>query len=370
MKAARQALGWELGELDSLTAAARPHGSGSDEAPVARLPLGVAAASELRRLARRLLAAPHRGDAAQLDGDEELDARTFAALAQALDELDELAAGSGGSRVRPSCAEMLELVGGLTVEVSAADEASLAAAVLLAAPAEIRARRFRAVFVCGLQEGEFPAPGRPEPFLSDERRRELALASGLALRGREDALERRALPVLLGALAGDRARVPVLPQLRRGGQPRAAVAVHRRRGGAARRRRGRPAAAGGCWPTSTWPPARAPTEREAERAAAAARAPLAGDPPERRAQARRRGARARPPHAGGLRRVRWSATPTARSGGWWRRELDPTPLEPEPEPLARGSTSSTRCSSALLRRARRPGDRREPRAGTGRCSTG
>ncbi len=61
--------------------------------------------------------------------------------------------------------------------------------MLLAAPAEIRARRFRAVFICGLQEGEFPAPGRPEPFLSDERRRELALASGLALRGREDALE-------------------------------------------------------------------------------------------------------------------------------------------------------------------------------------
>ncbi len=335
VKAARQALGWELGELDSLTAAARPHGSGSDEAPVARLPLGVAAASELRRLARRLLAAPHRGDAAQLDGDEELDARTFAALAQALDELDELAAGSGGSRVRPSCAEMLELVGGLTVEVSAADEASLAAAVLLAAPAEIRARRFRAVFICGLQEGEFPAPGRPEPFLSDERRRELALASGLALRGREDALEgerylfysalsRATERVFLSYRSSDEEGNLALPS------PFIAD-VAELLGPAWRTRRRRRLLA-----DVTWPPTRAPTEREAERAAAAARAPLTGDPPE---PARRLGAAAlahvrhtRVVSAGALERysdcpVRWLV----------EAELDPTPLEPEAEPLARGS---------------------------------
>ena len=52
----------------------------------------------------------------------------------------------------------------------------------------IRARRFRAVFVCGLQDGEFPRPPMPEPFLSDERRWELAAASGLRLRPREDAV--------------------------------------------------------------------------------------------------------------------------------------------------------------------------------------
>jgi ATP-dependent helicase/DNAse subunit B len=46
------------------------------------------------------------------------------------------------------------------------------------------------VFVCGLQEGEFPLPGTGEPFLSDEQRRELAAASGLRLRRREDALDR------------------------------------------------------------------------------------------------------------------------------------------------------------------------------------
>ncbi len=39
-------------------------------------------------------------------------------------------------------------------------------------------------------------PGAPEPFLSDERRRELAAASGLALRTSEDCGRARALPVL------------------------------------------------------------------------------------------------------------------------------------------------------------------------------
>ena len=67
---------------------------------------------------------------------------------------------------------------------------SLAGAVLLAEPLAIRARRFRAVFVCGLGEGEFPMPGTSEPFLSDEHRRELAVASGLRLPATEDALAR------------------------------------------------------------------------------------------------------------------------------------------------------------------------------------
>ena len=57
-------------------------------------------------------------------------------------------------------------------------------------PLSIRARRFRAVLVCGLQENEFPLAAAPEPFLSDELRRELAAAAGLRLRPREDALAR------------------------------------------------------------------------------------------------------------------------------------------------------------------------------------
>jgi superfamily I DNA/RNA helicase len=334
--AAREALGWELGELDSLAAAARS-GSGTGDPAAVRLPLGPRAASELRRLAQRLLTAPRRAAAAQLDGDEELDARAFATLVHALDELDELATGGGERRLRLSAVEMLELIGGLAVEVSAADRTSAADSVLLAAPAEIRARRFRAVFVCGLQEGEFPAPGRPEPFLSDDRRRELALASGLALRPREDALEgerylfysalsRATERVFLSYRSSDEEGNLALPS------PFVAdvAAVLGPRFDLWARRRRRLLA------DVTWPQGQAPTDREAERAAAAARAPLTGDPPQ---PARRLGAAAlahvrhtRVVSAGALERysdcpVRWLV----------EAELDPTPMEPEAEPLARGS---------------------------------
>ncbi|MGZ4401166.1 MAG: PD-(D/E)XK nuclease family protein, partial [Gaiellaceae bacterium] len=83
--------------------------------------------------------------------------------------------------------ELIELLEGLQVPAGAPARPG---AVLLAEPLAIRARRFRTVFVCGLQEGEFPLPGAGEPFLSDERRRELAESSGLRLRPREDALAR------------------------------------------------------------------------------------------------------------------------------------------------------------------------------------
>jgi len=44
--------------------------------------------------------------------------------------------------------------------------------------------------VCGLQEGEFPRVAAPEPFLSDDDRRAIASATGLALPVRADRLER------------------------------------------------------------------------------------------------------------------------------------------------------------------------------------
>ena len=62
--------------------------------------------------------------------------------------------------------------------------------VLFADPLAIRARRFRAVFVCGLQDGEFPRAPVPEPFLDDGERRALAAASGLVLPTHEDVLAR------------------------------------------------------------------------------------------------------------------------------------------------------------------------------------
>jgi ATP-dependent helicase/DNAse subunit B len=62
--------------------------------------------------------------------------------------------------------------------------------VQIASPETIRARRFDAVFACGLQEGEWPAPASADPFLSDDDRREIASAGGLALPLREDQLDR------------------------------------------------------------------------------------------------------------------------------------------------------------------------------------
>ncbi|HUB77020.1 MAG TPA: PD-(D/E)XK nuclease family protein [Solirubrobacteraceae bacterium] len=162
---ARELTDLRLGEIDSLRAAARD-------------PL-----SELARHVRRLLAAPHRRLARRLDGEEQLDARAAVAALAALSELEEL--GDPGDTL--TAAELLELLAGLEVP---AGPPPAPGAVLIAEPLAIRARRFRAVLVCGLCEGEFPAPAGADPFLGDERRRELALASGLALGAGEDALAR------------------------------------------------------------------------------------------------------------------------------------------------------------------------------------
>jgi ATP-dependent helicase/DNAse subunit B len=62
--------------------------------------------------------------------------------------------------------------------------------VHVADPGDIRARRFQAVFVCGLQEGEFPRGQPSEPFLSDDDRRALAAEGYLRLPERDDELER------------------------------------------------------------------------------------------------------------------------------------------------------------------------------------
>ncbi len=153
-----------LGELDALRSAGVP-------------------TRDLERQARRLLGLPHRGEAALLDRDERLDAAAVAVLVRSLAELEELGETPAGT-------DLVQLLEELMVSAGRHGGAGQSGAVLVAEPLQIRARRFRAVFVCGLQEGSFPAPGAPDPFLSDERRRELNAASGLRLRAREDALAR------------------------------------------------------------------------------------------------------------------------------------------------------------------------------------
>ena len=146
----------------------------------------------------RLFAAPLAGLAPVLDPAQETDARVAAALRQALTALARLAEplapateeADGPPRrpdpaLVPDPAELVELLAALPVRVGRPPGPDR---VTVADPLAIRARRVRALFVCGLQEGAFPRAPAPEPFLGDGERRALNAASGLRLELREDAL--------------------------------------------------------------------------------------------------------------------------------------------------------------------------------------
>ena len=161
-----------------------------------------------------------------LDDADALDARALGALARAVGELEQLG-------LAPAGADLVDLLDELVVAPGSRGGDDR---ILLAEPLEIRARRFRAVFVFGLQEGAFPLPPRPEPFLSDERRRELAICSGLRLRAGEEMLDRERY-LLYTTLS--RATERIFLSYRSSdeeGNVALAVAVPRRRGGAVRRR--------------------------------------------------------------------------------------------------------------------------------------
>ena len=133
--------------------------------------------------AEAIWTAPHRRAAAVLGPDEAADARAAAAVRGAAEELRALAASDPG--LVGGAADVLEALGGVAVR-----EPAVPGGVLVADPLAIRARRFRAVFVCALQEGVFPRHPLPEPFLDDAARSSLAKASGLVLPRHEDVLAR------------------------------------------------------------------------------------------------------------------------------------------------------------------------------------
>jgi ATP-dependent helicase/DNAse subunit B len=272
--------------------------------------------------ARRLLAAPRKGSAALLTRDEQLDARGLAVLTRALSELAEVGE-------RPSGPELVELLEELVVPSAARG------AVLVAQPLEIRAQRYRAVLIGGIQEGSFPAPGSPEPFLSDDRRRDLAAASGIRLRPREDSLARERYlfyscvsrateQVIVSYRSSDEEGNIELPSPFIDDLAELFVPEWRER----RRRR---LLADVCWPAG-----QAPTERERVRAQVAA---SAGAEAAQEQLVRGLGADA-------LSRVRHSEILSAGAlesyadcpVKWLvERELQPRPLEPDPEALVRGS---------------------------------
>ncbi|HEY7960676.1 MAG TPA: PD-(D/E)XK nuclease family protein [Solirubrobacteraceae bacterium] len=159
---------WPLQALDQIQAAAALAADGRPAALVERI------ARELEWL----FAAPARGTARVLAGEELEQARALMLGRRALTELAELARSA--PQLAPGPAELVGILEGLHLPRG---EPPGAGAVAVLDPLALRARRVRALFLCGLQEGTFPAPGRPEPLLSEDERRELAQASGLVLAG-------------------------------------------------------------------------------------------------------------------------------------------------------------------------------------------
>ncbi len=315
---ARERLGWRLAEIDELRAAADP-------------------AAELARRACELFAAPHRREAPVVGRAEELDARALATLLRALDEVHDL-----GERLNGP--EVIELLEELRVPAGARPRPG---AVLVSDPLAIRARRFRAVLVCGLQEGAFPLAATPEPFLSDERRRELAACSGLRLAPTEDALARerylfyacvsRATEhVVLSYRSSDEEGNLALPSPFLADVGELFVedwAAHRRRRLLA---------------DVVWPPEEAPTAHELDRSLAAAAAPAAGEVPSpirSLSEAALRHVRHREIVSGGALEtyadcpVKWLV----------ERELQPAALEPDSDALVRGSYMHAALEEVLRR---------------------
>jgi RecB family exonuclease len=163
-----EAARWKLPEIDRVKRAS-----------------GAELVAELHAQLGELFARSYRRGAPLFASEELEDPRALRAAQQALAGLHALAVADpalelGHERVR----ERLERIEVQLGEGARPDR------VQVAAPEAVRARRFEAVFVCGLQEGEFPTSESSEPFLSDDDRRALAAASGLVLPSRGDRLDR------------------------------------------------------------------------------------------------------------------------------------------------------------------------------------
>ena len=150
---------WPLDALDRLAQAARQG--------------GLALLDRVERELESIFAAPWRREAALLD---RWHAAVLEAGARALRELRELARADRS--LAPGPAEIVAALERVNVELAPAADAD---AVLVCDALALRARRVRALFIVGLQEGAFPAPAREQPFLSSAERGELAQASGLVL---------------------------------------------------------------------------------------------------------------------------------------------------------------------------------------------
>jgi ATP-dependent helicase/DNAse subunit B len=285
--------------------------------------------------AATLLAAPWRRTAPVFDAEGELDARVAAQVRRALRELAQLP-----TELQPEPAALVATLDSLEVYVGSQ---SGAGRVTVTKPQSLRARRVRALFCLGLQEGVFPAPTKPEPFLGDDERRAINAASGLRLRLHEDALHVERLffyaavsrPTDLLALSWHAAGDDGAPSVR--SLLVDDVADLLTEGWAEHPRRRELGAAG-------WPTALAPTEREAARFSAAAAPP---------AQPAHIGHLHAPAALGPLReRHTWSASQLEVWAScpvkWFvERHLRPEALVPDPEPMIRGELAHRVLEHAL-----------------------
>lgn len=328
---------FELGEIDRLAKPTRI----------------AAVCDQLDEEVERVFARPYRREAHVFSDEEREDPAARDAIRGALRGVRDLARAA--PELAPDRARLHDLVADVGVRLGADPAPDR---VQVARPEDIRARRFQAMFVCGLQEGEFPRPARPEPFLSDEDRRGVASASGLVLPVREHRPERERYLFYACVSRAEALLVLSWRETDEEGRPRvrsflvdevcdALDAEALERG-----LRARPLA------QVAWPPGEAPTDAEWRRSQALAGPDVAPERPgpidspevlENLAARDRLSAAALEAYADCP--VKWMID----------RLLDPEALEPDPEPLVRGRYAHAVLELTYRRLRERTGSRRVTR---------
>ncbi|MFL5779780.1 MAG: PD-(D/E)XK nuclease family protein [Thermoleophilaceae bacterium] len=325
---------FELGEIDRLAKPTRI----------------TALCDQLDEEVERVFARPYRRAAHVFADEEREDPAVRDAIRGALRGVRELARAAPA--LAPDRARLHDLVADAGVRLGADPAPDR---VQVARPEDIRARRFQALFVCGLQEGEFPRPARPEPFLSDEDRHEIASATGLVLPVREHRPERERYLFYACVSRAERLLALSWRETDEEGRPQVRSFFVDDVCGALdgdaleRGRRSRPLA------QVAWPPDEAPTEAEWRRAQALAgpdvppSRPGSIDSPEvREYLAARELLSAAALEAYADCPVKWMVD----------RLLDPEALEPDPEPLVRGRYAHAVLDLTYRRLRERTGSRR------------